>query len=294
MKTINGLTTTAAVLLCGLSSHLVFAEDYDYDGNQVDGDDGDDNNANYHQFSVCADSYFVVEELSVLCDSPGQYYYGGNKYRNSAQCTGGDKVRYQIEFAVPYDLPENTVPYLTLDVEGYGTVESVRVYDSQPLCEIDDLWSLNGEACGEPGQFAMEGYFYFGDQDDDYDYKFKPHIVVGISSYQNPNVYDLGGANTKKCAGATFNSWTNVAKTVSGPLHAFIVTMGVFCFFACSIAAAYMYFKRNYVYRGSAKEDPFVTDDEAAAAAIATGDFINEEDVKRMAMMSREQDLIDA
>jgi len=292
----SAMTATSTVL-CGLGliASMAQTEAADsYESNQAYANNQADGN---HKFTVCADSYIIVEELSILCDSPGQYYYGGNKYRNSNQCMGGDKVKYEVQFDIPYDLPENVKPYLTMDVQGYGTVESVRLYDSVPLCEIDDLWSLDGSDCGQPGQFSVGGSFYFADQADDYDYKFKPKVVVGLSSQQNSNSYNLGGANTNQCDGESFTKWSNgIARSVSGPLHAFIVTMIVLALGALSVMSGLWYFNKYYRLHFEKDED----DDKqkklnTTASDLVADDYIDEEDMKRIAMMGgRERDMIDA
>lgn len=40
----------------------------------------------------CTHNYIQVEKLSILCDTPGAYYYGSNAYRNSLVCMSGDKA----------------------------------------------------------------------------------------------------------------------------------------------------------------------------------------------------------
>jgi len=268
MNTFSKAVVTAAVVF---GSRTAQAEDY--------------NNA-YQQFTVCDTSDVVVEQLSILCDSPGQYYYGGSSYRDSVQCKGGDKVKYTLQVAIPYEMPETTVPYLTLEVQGYGAVESVRVYDSEALCEIDDLWSLDGAACPNPGQYQLEGYFYFGEQwnGDDGDYTFKPKMEVGIASRPYANTYDLGGANTKSC-GFSISTWS---KRLSGPMHAFVITMSIFAGVAiCAAVALYCFCKRRQNRAISSK-------DKEAALMDASDNISPEEDAKRMAMMRQQQDLIDA
>ena len=44
----------------------------------------------------CTHNYVQVEKLSILCDTPGAYYYGSNAYRNSLVCMSGDKAHLII------------------------------------------------------------------------------------------------------------------------------------------------------------------------------------------------------
>lgn len=45
----------------------------------------------------CLRNYIKVEKLSILCDTPGAYYYGSNAYRNSRVCMSGDKAHLKIK-----------------------------------------------------------------------------------------------------------------------------------------------------------------------------------------------------
>ena len=82
-----------------------------------------DDAAYMNKFTVCDDTSIVVSDVSLLCDSPGTYYYGSGKYRSSATCEGGDKAKMQVDFQILEDL--QTDAYLTLSVQGYGTVAAV-------------------------------------------------------------------------------------------------------------------------------------------------------------------------
>lgn len=44
----------------------------------------------------CTRNYIQVDYLSILCDTPGAYYYGSNAYRNSKVCMSGDKAHLDI------------------------------------------------------------------------------------------------------------------------------------------------------------------------------------------------------
>ena len=45
----------------------------------------------------CRRNYIQVDFMSVLCDTPGAYYYGSNAYRNSVVCMSGDKAHVEIK-----------------------------------------------------------------------------------------------------------------------------------------------------------------------------------------------------
>jgi hypothetical protein len=186
--------------------------------------DGDDS-AYYNQFSVCSDSKVEVVDMSLYCDSPGSYYYGSNKYRNSATCQAGDKAKVQVALEITEDLESD--PYLTVEVQGYGTVESVTVLKSISFCET--VSSYDGAICPSAGKYYTKNQFYWGSQNDNYDYSFVPKIVVGIASTDSSNSFDLGGANTNKCySGNTFSNWTTgVRKSAANTVSSFIISFGI-------------------------------------------------------------------
>jgi hypothetical protein len=186
-------------------------------------DDGD--SQYYNQFSVCSDSKVDVVDMSLYCDSPGSYYYGSNKYRNSATCQAGDKVKMQVILEITEDLESD--PYLTVEVQGYGSVESVTVLKSISFC--DTVTSSDGAVCPAAGKYYTKNQFYWGDQSDSYDYSFVPKIMVGVASTESSNSFDLGGANTNKCySGSTFSNWTiGVRKSAANTLESFFISFGI-------------------------------------------------------------------
>ena len=226
-------------------------------------DDSDE--SYYNQFSVCADSKIIIEEISLYCDSPGSYYYGSSKYRNSATCQASDKAKLQIIF---YIVPDNegnddgndnkngksssnvviqSDPFMTIEVQGYGTVGDVSVLDAgSSFCEsvtaiaYNNVASSSSVSCppaaGYYYQFKQQ--FYWGDQNDSYEYSFVPKVTVGISSNVETNYYyDLGGANTNKCySGNTFSSWTiGVRKSAANTFITFFISFGILLFTISSI-----------------------------------------------------------
>lgn len=235
----------------------------------------------YNQFSVCADSSIVVEELMIVCDSPGAYYYGSNKYRGSATCMGGDKARLQFQFEILEDL--ETSPYISLSVQGYGSVPSVQLHSLEELCSISSLTSVYGSACPQAGVYQVYEKFYFDKKNDSYEYNFKPVPSIGFTSSVDTNYFDLGGANTKSCAGGTFQNWsTNMGNTAARTIRFFLVTFAIL--FAASmsfVAWRYLKMKNELKIAGPKRE-------------AMEEEFLDDEDVRRIAMMSREKDLIDA
>lgn len=234
----------------------------------------------YNQFSVCADSSIVVEDLMIVCDSPGAYYYGSNKYRNSATCVGGDKGRLQFVFEILEDMAYS--PYLSLSVKAYGSVPTVQLHSFDELCSLNSLSSQNGASCPEAGVYMVSEKFYFDSQTDDYEYNFKPTPSIGFMSSVDKNYYDLGGANTNACAGGTFQNWsTNMGNTASKTVHFFLVTFGIL-FAATMTFVVWRYFQMKYELNVGPKRE------------LMEEELLDEEDVRRIAMLSREKDLIDA
>lgn len=183
-------------------------------------DDGEYRN----KFTVCDETSIVVSDISLVCDSPGTYYYGSGKYRNSASCQAGDKAKMQVNFEIQEDL--TTEAYLTLSVQGYGSVQSVTLHDQESFCSV--VQSSDGAACPAAGSYQIYQTFYWGDQSDDYTYAFTPKVVVGIASSLNSNVYDLGGANTNSCKGNVVTDWTvGIRRSMANSIRSFFATFGI-------------------------------------------------------------------
>lgn len=200
---------------------------------------GQDKNGNYYnQFTVCDNSYIVVEELSLLCDSPGTYYYGSGRYRNSASCQAGDKAKLQVTFKINTNLTDVYEQiYLDAFVSGYGTVEGKQVFQSADLCELEKLSAVNGETCPEKGYYSLYYYFHWGSQNDNYEYSFVPKVSIGFTSNPGNGVYDLGGANTNDCSGDTFTNWTKgVRKSAANTIKTFFATFGILL---CAVLAVF-------------------------------------------------------
>jgi hypothetical protein len=121
------------------------------DGSSSSGYSGSsDDGSYYNTFSVCSDSSIVISDISLLCDSPGAYYYGSNKYRNSASCQGGDKAKLTVNFQIAEYLESSA--YIHLMVKGYGSVESKQIHSGEQLCSISGLSSSDGSTCPSQGE----------------------------------------------------------------------------------------------------------------------------------------------
>ena len=190
----------------------------------ADDDDNDNEDGYYNQFTVCDESTVLIQDISIVCDSPGTYYYGSNKYRNSASCQAGDKAKLRVDFVLLDDLEADA--YLTMDIKGYGSIESISLYGSESFC--DAVQATKGAECPQAGYYSISERFYWGSQNDSYEYSFTPKVIVGVASGQNRNQYDLGGANTDKCgSGNTFTAWTEgVRKTAADTFATFMLTFG--------------------------------------------------------------------
>jgi hypothetical protein len=198
---------------------------------------------------VCSDASIDVTDVSVLCDSPGVWYYGSNGYRNSQKCQKGDKANLQLTFDIIQEDLDKDYIYLTLTV--FGGDQEVIVYHNALLCSISALKKTSKVACPQQGSFSVSTKFYFsyaesddntgndrylGDDDcDDDSYKssasFKPLVSVGFASSKNRNDYDLGGANTNLCAGKSKNIQSEIAERVhkgaSHPIVTFLLSFAL-------------------------------------------------------------------
>ncbi|GKY96151.1 hypothetical protein MPSEU_000575100 [Mayamaea pseudoterrestris] len=186
----------------------------------------DDGFQQYNRFTVCGNSAIEVQDLSIVCDSPGAYYYGSNKYRNSADCQGGDKVKISIQFYLQEALEGDA--YVTIEAKGYGSVSSHVLHQAESLCSISSLKSLEKQSCGSIGLYSIQEQFSWSDKNDEYEYSFTPKLVVGFASNANKQVYDLGGANTNSCSGDTFTNWTKgLQKSAANTIKTFFATFGI-------------------------------------------------------------------
>jgi hypothetical protein len=136
--------------LLGLLLLVVTARAANDDSSSSSSSGSSDDGSYYNTFSVCSDSSIVVTDIVLVCDSPGAYYYGSNKYRNSASCQAGDKAKLTVKFQVTETL--DTSAYIHLMVKGYGSVESEQIYAGEELCSISGLSSSDGATCPSQGK----------------------------------------------------------------------------------------------------------------------------------------------
>jgi hypothetical protein len=199
-----------------------------------------------NQFYVCSNSQVIVEDISILCDSPGAYYYGSGKYRNSAQCQAGDKAKLQIGFTIGQYFPYQDA-YLTVMVQAYGSVATEYVFSGESFCSTVKVTS-SSTACPGAGTYQLSQNFYWESMDDEYfEYNFTPKVIVGVSTRANSNQFDLGGANTKQCNGGSISSnWTSgVRKSVANTFRNFVKTFGILTFGLSAVAFAAWFLVRQ-------------------------------------------------
>ena len=186
------------------------------------------------KFEVCADAVIEVSDISILCDSPGTYYYGSNKYRNSASCKAGDKAKLVVDFYI--DDPTSIQKaggyiFTTIKVDGYGAIADHTVYENVDLCSLSKLKAKSGASCPSQGKYQIATQFFFGDKNNNIDYSFVPKVHVGFKSSLQKDGYDLGGANVDWCSGNTFISWSDsVRKQYANAINNFMRTFGLLTF----------------------------------------------------------------
>jgi hypothetical protein len=215
-------------------------------------------NAYRNKFTVCDNSAIVVQDLTIVCDSPGSYYYGSTKYRNAASCQGGDKAKFYVAFQIQKNLTTTGYkPYLTIDAQGYGTVSSVNVYSAAELCSVSGLKASNGQVCPEAGNYYLNGSFYWNEKSDNYTYTFSPKLSVGFMSSPSKSVYDLGGANTQQCAGTTFVDWSKTARSSAmNSIQTFFATFGILLGAIAALTMVGWYLTRQATPKKLILEDP--------------------------------------
>lgn len=232
MKAQSTTTTIFFFVSCIVSTVFVGAEDNNYD---------DDANANaYRGFSVCSDTSIEVQDVQLYCDSPGTFYYGSGKYRNSQNCTAGDKGKFLIDFYIKDSDTIESAGEPVIDITAFGNVRmyerNQEVVANADLCSLSSLKSLSGSVCPAEGKYRIQSKFYW-DQDNSnnggyYSPVFYPTLSIGIKSSIYQNTYDYGGANTQYCSGTTFlTSWTNNVKAYyANSISNFFKSFGILLF----------------------------------------------------------------
>ena len=268
MKVVSSIsaTTILVLLLClVLSTILVDAEQqYENEENgdendQIEEEDYDDNydydnddNA-YKGFTVCDDTAIRVQDIQLYCDSPGTFYYGSGRYRNSQNCTAGDKGKFLIDFYIKQtDTIQSNGGSAIIDISAVGNIgwyqQNQEIVENTDLCTLSSLKSLSGSVCPAEGKYRIQSNFYWNDADDSVSYNpvFYPTLTVGFKSSIYQNTYDYGGANTQYCSGTTFiTSWTNGVKAAyANSISNFFKSFGILLF-TIVIMGAFIWFMVN-------------------------------------------------
>jgi hypothetical protein len=214
-------------------------------GEEVQGE----NDGAYYQkyFEACADSSIDVEDVSLLCDSPGAYYYGNGKYRNSKDCMHGDKGHVKIYFYISDEL-QGQEPYVSLKVrdDSNQEVQDSVLYDNELLCSISGLSAQDGQSCPEEGYYYISSTTYLGEKDGSGQY-FDSVTEIGFRTNPEIAYFDLGGANSDYCEGGTFGkySYGKMRKQVASAVGSFLVTWGTLLFVVIAVAGiAYFLIQR--------------------------------------------------
>jgi len=209
---------------------------YDYNG-------GNDDGVVYSSFTVCDDAVITVQDVQLHCDSPGTFYYGSGRYRDSLNCTSGDKGKFLIDFYIsqPATIQSNGGSAI-IDVSAVGNIgwyqQNQQIIESADLCSMSSLTSLSKSVCPSEGTYRIESNFYWesaNSNNNNNNYfvpTFYPVLSVGFKSGAYLNTYDYGGANTQYCSGNTFVSgWTNkVKKIYANGLENFLMSSGILLF----------------------------------------------------------------
>lgn len=190
------------------------AEKNENAGAQAEDEEAAEGQQDYNpNLQVCSDAIIQVLDATIYCDSPGTYYYGSGKYRNSETCMPGDKAKVHIKFYIAdHDTIQRGGNYALVDVyaDGGTYTQPVYVYENADMCSLDSLKKTGGSQCPYNGYFQINTQFYWGNANNREEV-FQPTIHVGFRSHKNVDAYDYGGANTSLCRGVTFANWNYVA-----------------------------------------------------------------------------------
>jgi hypothetical protein len=212
--------------------------------NQTDPDDG----VVYNKFTVCSDAAIQVKDVKIYCDSPGTFYYGSGKYRNSPSCLPGDKAKVLIDFYIADpDAIQAAGGTVIIDVRASGIggwyQQNHGIFEDANLCSLSELKKLSGNGCPSEGKYRIQTIFYW--EDVQYDYlrqQFYPTVMVGFKAALGQRSYDFGGANTIYCKGTTFAMWTEgIRKTYANAISNFMKSFGILLF-TIVIMGAFIWF----------------------------------------------------
>ena len=200
----------------------------------------DESDGEYYEkyFESCEDTSIEIEDVSLLCDSPGAYYYGNGKYRNSNSCMLGDKGKVKIYFYIGEELEEGVEPYVSLSVkdDSNANAEEMVILKDEALCSVSDLKAQDGQQCPEQGYYYISGYTYLGDKDGSGN-PFDAKAQIGFKTNPEENYFDLGGANTLYCPGGFLGqySYSRLKTQVASAALSFLVTWGTLFFGIASV-----------------------------------------------------------
>jgi hypothetical protein len=256
MRIFRGTIVVLLALL--LSAVSVHAEEEEVQEDDAVTDDAAADESYATQFEVCADSVIEVQGISILCDSPGTYYYGSGKHRNSDECQPGDKAKVQIEFYIAdHDTIQQAGNYalVSIDVDSGWWSESKIVYENADLCSLSSLKSVSGKQCPYQGYYKINTQFYWTSTDSNSGSSFYPTVSVGFKSSLNVNVYDYGGANTNLCRGSTFVTWSDgVSVSYANAISNFMRSFGILLFTICVMGAFIWFLAKRPTSLADAKE----------------------------------------
>ena len=199
----------------------------------------DESDGDYYQkyFESCEDTDIEIQDVSLLCDSPGAYYYGNGKYRDSNSCMLGDKGKVSIYFYIGEEL-EGVEPYVSLNVkdDSNADVEEMVILEDEALCSVSGLTAQDGQTCPEQGYYYISGSTYLGDKDGSGN-PFDAKAQIGFKTYPEEDYFDLGGANTLYCPGGFLGqySYSKMKTQVASAVLSFMVTWGTLFFGIASV-----------------------------------------------------------
>jgi hypothetical protein len=244
----------------------------------ADQGDGGENEGYYNSFSVCSGSIVQAQDISILCSSPGAYYYGSSNYRDQADCQAGDKAKVQISIAITANLTQSAL--LDLKVEGPSGVYTT-VFSGASLCS--SISATDGASCPAQGSYKISKTVYLGEKDNS-GQLFTANAVMGAYSDASLGIYDLGGLNTDKCAsGHSVVSWTSGVQNAGRSLRSFMLTFGALLVAVFGIAGVGFYIakKAKEVKVDKKKKQPL------------TEDIDPNEDYQKISMLGNNRNLVD-
>eukprot|EP00529_Nitzschia_sp_RCC80_P000590 CAMPEP_0113498916 /NCGR_PEP_ID=MMETSP0014_2-20120614/31455_1 /TAXON_ID=2857 /ORGANISM="Nitzschia sp." /LENGTH=376 /DNA_ID=CAMNT_0000393027 /DNA_START=199 /DNA_END=1329 /DNA_ORIENTATION=- /assembly_acc=CAM_ASM_000159 len=209
-------------------------EEDDEQQQQMDGDYYDGDGELYNTFTVCSDAVIEVKDVKIYCDSPGTFYYGSGKYRNSPSCVPGDKGKILVDFYIAQpDVIQQAGGYVVVDISAQGNSgwyqDSHVVYENADLCSLSSLKRQSRSTCPFQGYYRVKTNFHWDESNSNSDgSSFYPVVTVGFKSSIKSYSYDYGGANTKNCRGSTFATWTQgISTQYANAIGNFMKTFGI-------------------------------------------------------------------